>query len=60
MLYRKIFIRPGDGYFRDYTETAQSSRTNYRLHVILFLLTILTTTCCGAYMAGRNPFTSVS
>ena len=58
MLYRKIFIRPGDGYFRDYTDPAQPPRAGYRLHAILFFLTVLTTTCCGAFMAGKNPFTS--
>ena len=60
MLYRKIFIFPSDGYFRDYAEPAQNQAPRWRLHLILFFLTLLTTTCCGAYMAGENPFGSLA
>ena len=59
MRYRRIIIHPGDGYFNDYVETAPQKQANYRLHIVLFLLTVLTTTAVGAIMSGSNPFTSL-
>jgi len=59
MLYRKTIIRPSDGYFQDYADAARPPEQNLRLHIILFLLTLLTTTCCGSFLADRNPFTSL-
>jgi membrane-associated protease RseP (regulator of RpoE activity) len=60
MLYRRIIINPGDGYFHDYTPPQAPAYRNYSTHIILFVLTIITTTCCGALMSEANPFTSLS
>ncbi|MFC1511934.1 site-2 protease family protein [Candidatus Latescibacterota bacterium] len=59
MLYRKIIIHPSDGYFQDYTDVVRTPEPNVRLHIILFVLTLMTTTCCGSFLADRNPFSSL-
>ena len=54
-------IYPGDGYFQDVSNEGLKPKNSHRLHIILFLSTFLTTTVVGAlFMAGKNPFTSVS
>ena len=59
MHYRRIIIRPQDGYFTDVAAAASSKQPTYRLHIMLFLATVLTTTAVGALMSGSNPFTSI-
>jgi len=60
MEYRRIILYPNDGVFRDPYEVVAPPKQNYRLHIVLFLLTVLTTTAVGAIMSGSNPFTSIS
>ncbi len=57
MLYRRIIIKPSDGYFKDYSQVS-ASQNNIRINVILFVATLITTTLVGSIMAGSNPFTS--
>jgi len=60
MLYRRIIIRPGDGYFVDVSEVRPPERGKTRVHLFLFLATVLTTMAAGSYMAtGRYPFESI-
>lgn len=60
MLYRKIIIQPSDDQFRIETEQNTSPRKErYGMHLLLFFLTLLTTTSVGAMMAGKNPFLSL-
>ncbi|HUT62409.1 MAG TPA: site-2 protease family protein [Anaerolineae bacterium] len=61
MLYRKMLIYPSDGYFKDISELQPPRRSTIRIHVILFIATIFTTTAVGAIMwanmSGGDPFT---
>jgi len=57
MLYRKIIIKPSDGYFQDYSPV-NPKKGSLSTHVILFIATLITTTVVGAIMAGANPVTS--
>ncbi|MCE5248775.1 site-2 protease family protein [bacterium] len=59
MLYRRIIIKPEDGYFQDISDVRPQHRDNYLLHILLFLATVLTTTGVGAIMSGHNPFTGI-
>ena len=59
MHYRRTIFYPGDGYFSDPAEQEFHHRNNLKIHIILFLATVLTTTVVGAIMAGHNPFTSI-
>jgi membrane-associated protease RseP (regulator of RpoE activity) len=57
MLYRKILIRPFDGFFQEQPgQVTPPPRRRFNIHWILFFLTLLTTTAVGAMMAGKNPF----
>ena len=58
MLYRKLIIKPSDGYFKDYS-TVKQSVSNIRTNIILLLATIFTTTVIGSLMSDVNPFTSI-
>ncbi|MDP2984857.1 MAG: site-2 protease family protein [Candidatus Latescibacter sp.] len=58
MQYRKFIIRPGDDYFRDNPEQPPVRETNYALHILLFLLTVFTTTTMGALVTDANPYQS--
>ena len=60
MNYRRTIFFPGDGYFNDVSSQEPRYRNNLRIHVILFLATVLTTTAVGAIMSGHNPFTSIA
>jgi membrane-associated protease RseP (regulator of RpoE activity) len=60
MLYRKTIIRPEDGYFQDYTGSTRPAGINYKLHIILFVLTLITTTGSGAFLEGNNPFSGLT
>ena len=59
MQYRRTMIYPGDGYFQDVSGEGLKPKNSHRLHIILFLSTVLTTTAVGAFLANSNPFTSV-
>ena len=60
MLYRKILIRPTDGFYQEEQgQVMAPPRNRYGLHLLLFFLTLLTTTGVGAMMAGKNPFLSL-
>jgi len=60
MLYRKIIINPKDSYYNNFSEFASPRKNNRHIHLILFLLTVLTTTGVGAMMwasmYGGDPF----
>jgi len=58
MLYRKIIIKPDDGFFKDYRKL-DSRRNSYRLNIFLFLTTFISTTLVGAFMVDANPLTSI-
>ena len=58
MNYRRIIIKPSDGYFKDFYEV-NPPRSNIRINIILFLLTLITTTAVGSLMVGGNPFKSI-
>jgi membrane-associated protease RseP (regulator of RpoE activity) len=58
MQYRKFIIRPGDDYFRDNPAQPSVRKPNYSLHILLFVLTVFTTTTMGALMNQVNPYQS--
>ncbi|MBN1293260.1 MAG: site-2 protease family protein [Candidatus Latescibacteria bacterium] len=58
MQYRRIIIRPEDGYFKNVDDVIPLKRPSYRIHILLFTATVFTTTAVGAIMSGSNPFTS--
>ncbi len=61
MRYRKIFIFPGDGrYAADDGGTAPRRGNRYWVHLVLFLLTVFTTTMVGSFMEGNDPFGSIA
>ncbi|MFC1508958.1 site-2 protease family protein [Candidatus Omnitrophota bacterium] len=60
MQYRRTMIYPNDGYFQDVSGDGLKPKNSHRIHIILFLSTVLTTTVIGALMADRNPFTSLT
>ncbi len=59
MLYRRTIIYPQDGYFKEMSEATPRPKNNVRIHILLFLATLLTATVAGAEWSGKNPFTSV-
>lgn len=60
MLYRRIIINPGNGYYHIPGETEPKEKKT-RVHVLLFLATVVTTMFAGSFMADAgNPFTSFS
>ncbi len=60
MLYRRIIINPGDGYFRNMNEYRRPETRKYTLHILLFAATVFTTMAAGAFMAANtNPFGSM-
>lgn len=56
MQYRRIIIHPSDGFFKEPERNSAPEKQNYRLHILLFIATLLTTTFIGAAMEGGNPF----
>jgi membrane-associated protease RseP (regulator of RpoE activity) len=59
MLYRRTIIFPGDAHYDDVAATPSTRPgRSVRLHAILFLATVITTTAVGAIMQNHNPFTS--
>ena len=56
MHYRKRIIFPGDGNFQNLSDLDPPKKNGIRIHVILFLATVLTTTAVGSFMSGHNPF----
>ncbi len=54
MQYRKFVINPTDGYFKDISELTPPRNNKGYLHLVLFLLTVLTTTFVGAFMWSSN------
>jgi membrane-associated protease RseP (regulator of RpoE activity) len=60
MQYRKFIIRPDDNYFNSSRENPVPVKTNYTLHIVLFLLTVFTTMTMGALMSGVDPYRSFS
>jgi len=56
MLYRKTILWPRDGYFRDSPELPPPTHADRLwVHVMLFVLTVFTTTMVGAMMEGNDP-----
>ena len=59
MLYRKIIINPGDGIFHDVASLKAPKKTSRRIHIILFVLTVISTIAAGAFLeTGLNPYAS--
>ncbi len=59
MQYRRVIIHPSDGFFKEPERNTAPEKQNYRLHILLFTATLLTTTFIGATMEGGNPFVNV-
>ncbi len=59
MQYRRIIINPSDGFFHEPERNMVPDKQNYRLHIFLFILTLLTTTFVGSLMESGNPFMSI-
>jgi membrane-associated protease RseP (regulator of RpoE activity) len=60
MNFRKILIMPSDDRYRvEPDPNTPPSRNRYGVHLLLFFLTLLTTTGVGAMMEGKNPFLSL-
>ncbi len=60
MLYRRTIIRPFNGSFAEDTPSTLPTRRNgLWIHILLFFLTLLTTTTVGAMMDGNDPFSNL-
>ncbi|MBL7075814.1 site-2 protease family protein [candidate division KSB1 bacterium] len=51
-----IFKRP---YLEEYIVTGEPPRQKYTIHIVLFLITVLTTLMAGAIYEGVNPITHI-
>ncbi len=60
MLYRRIIIRPFDGSSSiEFHPGAPHRQCRLWVHILLFLITLLTTTTVGALMEGNDPISGV-
>jgi membrane-associated protease RseP (regulator of RpoE activity) len=62
MLYKKTFIYPSDGFFHDTSSVFSQRKQSPKIHILLFILTLLTTTAVGAIMAsdGQKSLMSIN
>jgi membrane-associated protease RseP (regulator of RpoE activity) len=60
MRFRKILVFPGDNRYQFEEEPSPRRPESKLTHLVLFLLTVLTTTSVGAIMNGNNPFGSLA
>lgn len=58
MRYRRIFIFPGDGRYDPVENPPSREKSRTWVHLVLFLVTVFTTTMVGSFMEGRDPFGS--
>lgn len=58
-MYRRMIITPGDGYFQEYQTAHTPPKPRYRTHIILFILTVVTTTLFGGWFLDGSPLFSV-
>jgi len=57
-IFSQIEESPSNYYLKILPSVSTHHRPKYWLHILLFLLTVLTTTMTGALLRGRDPFAS--